>query len=67
MAPEGLLLGLKCARPARDVVKALQSERMLSVPAADNVVRLLPPLIVTDDEIDEGCDRLERACGALAN
>ena len=62
---EGLLLGLKCGVANRDLVKALMAEKLLSVPAADNVVRLLPPLIVTDDEIDEACGRLERACGTL--
>ena len=64
---EGLLLGLKCGVPNRDLVKALLEEKMLTVPAADNVVRLLPPLIVGENEIDEACVRLERACAGLAD
>jgi acetylornithine/N-succinyldiaminopimelate aminotransferase len=63
---EGLLLGLRCGVPNSDLVKALAKEKMLSVPAADNVVRLLPPLIVGDEEIDEACLRLERACAELS-
>ncbi len=62
---EGLLLGLKCVVPNGDLVKALMGERLLAAPAADNVVRLMPPLIVSDDEIDEACARLERACSSL--
>jgi len=63
---EGLLLGLKCGVPNKVLVAALAGEKMLAVPAADNVVRLLPPLIVSDEEIDEACARLERACGTVA-
>jgi len=37
----------------------------LLVGAGDNVARVLPPLIVSDDEIDEGVRRLETACGAV--
>ena len=62
---EGLLLGLKCVVPNGDLVKALMGERLLAAPAADNVVRLMPPLIVSDDEINEACARLERACSLL--
>ena len=63
---EGLLLGLKCGVPNGDLLKALAKEKMLAVPAADNVVRLLPPLIVGNEEIDEACVRLERACAGLS-
>ncbi|MEM0900211.1 MAG: aspartate aminotransferase family protein [Pseudomonadota bacterium] len=63
---EGLMLGLKCKLLNADVVKALYAQNMLTVPAGDNVVRLLPPLIVTDEEIDEGLARLERAASTLA-
>ena len=51
--------------PNQDVVAALIEERMLTVPAGDNVVRLLPPLIVTDAEIDDACDRISAACRRL--
>ena len=62
---EGLMLGLKCRLPNADVVKAGYGARVLVVPAADNVVRLLPPLNLTDAEAEEGLRRLEAAAEAL--
>ena len=38
---------------------------MLTVQAGDNVVRLLPPLIVGEDEIDAACAKIGRACASL--
>ena len=61
----GLILGLKCRIPPADVVKAGYAEHLLTVPAADNVLRLLPPLTITDDEIAEATARLDRAAAAL--
>ena len=43
----------------------LRAEKMLTVAAGDNVVRLLPPLIVSEQEIAEGVARLDRACARL--
>jgi acetylornithine/N-succinyldiaminopimelate aminotransferase len=63
---EGLMLGLKCRMPNADVVRAGYDERVIVVPAAENVVRLLPPLNLTDAEADEGVARLDRAAAALA-
>jgi len=62
----GLMLGLKCAVPNSDLVKALLAEKMLTAAAGDNVVRLLPPLVVSDAEIDEAADKIAAACAALA-
>ncbi len=62
---EGLLLGLKAVVPAGDLVVALRDEKMLTVGAGENVVRLLPPLIIGDAEIDEAIARIERACQRL--
>jgi acetylornithine/N-succinyldiaminopimelate aminotransferase len=47
-------------------VAALRSEKLLTVGAGENVVRFLPPLIVTEAEIEESLSRLERACVALS-
>ncbi len=49
----GLMLGLRPRMPNAEVAAALRGRGLLSVPAADNVVRLLPPLTVEDAEIDE--------------
>ena len=62
---EGLMLGLKCRVAPADVVKAGYAEHLLTVPAADNVLRLLPPLTITDDEIGEAVARLDRAAARL--
>lgn len=64
---DGLMLGLKCRMPNTDVIKALYANNMLAVPAGDNVVRLLPPLTVSDDEIAEALRRLELAASALSH
>jgi len=62
---EGLLTGLRCAIPNGEVAAAFRSERLLSVGAGDNVVRLLPPLIVTEAEIGEAIGMVDRALGRI--
>ena len=52
--------------PVKIVVSAARANGLLSVVAGDNVLRLLPPLIVSDAEIEEGLTRLRRACQALS-
>jgi acetylornithine/N-succinyldiaminopimelate aminotransferase len=62
---EGLLMGLRAAVPVGELVDALRAEKVIAVAAGDNVVRLLPPLIINEQEIAEGIDRLDRACARL--
>ena len=62
---EGLLIGLRAVVPAGELVDALRAEKMITVPSGDNVVRLLPPLIVSEQEIGEAIARLDRACARL--
>ena len=62
----GLMLGLKCRAANVDVVKAGYDMQVITVPAADNVIRLLPPLNITDAEIDEAISRLARAAEHLS-
>ena len=64
---EGLLIGIKAVVPSGDLVAALRNEKLLTVGAGDNVVRLLPPLIVTETEIEEAVARLDRACVAISS
>ncbi|WP_375262705.1 aspartate aminotransferase family protein [Palleronia sp.] len=61
----GLMLGLKARVPAAELVKQGYAQHLLTVPAGDNVVRLLPPLNITDDEIAAALDRLDAAATAL--
>lgn len=61
----GLMLGLKCRTANAQVNAALRDERLLAVPAGDNVVRLLPPLTVSEDEIREAVGRIRAAAARL--
>ena len=63
---EGLLVGLKAVVPVAELVDACRAEKMITVSAGDNVMRLLPPLIISEPEIAEGVARLDRACATLA-
>ena len=58
---EGLMLGIKAAIPQADLLQAIRAEHLLGVPAGNNVIRLLPPLVVTAEEAREGLARIERA------
>jgi len=62
---EGLMLGLKCKCANTDLVAAGYEALVITVPAADNVVRLLPPLNITDDEIELAIARLDQAVQRL--
>ncbi|MEQ8257236.1 aspartate aminotransferase family protein [Roseovarius confluentis] len=61
----GLMLGLECVVTNTDVVAAGYDAEVAVVPAAENVVRLLPPLIISDDEIGEAVARLDKAATAV--
>ena len=56
---KGLMLGLKCNVQNIDVVNAGYSNKLLTVPAGDNVVRLLPPLTISDKEIKQALQKLD--------
>jgi len=63
----GLMLGLKC-RPANTAVQqACVDAGLLSVAAGDNVLRLVPPLVVTDEDCAQAIARLHQAAAALEN
>jgi len=63
---EGLLVGLRAAVPSAELVDELRAEKMITAAAGDNVVRFLPPLIVSEEEVAEAVRRLERACARIA-
>jgi acetylornithine/N-succinyldiaminopimelate aminotransferase len=62
---EGLLIGLKSVVPNGELADACRAEKLLSVLAGDNVMRLVPPLIVTETEVADAIARLDRACTAI--
>ncbi|WP_376780330.1 aspartate aminotransferase family protein [Paracoccus jeotgali] len=61
----GLMLGLKCRVAPADLVAVGYQEQILTVAAADNTLRLLPPLNISDDEIAEAVTRLDRVAAML--
>jgi len=63
---EGLMYGLKCRVTNTDLVTALIGEKVLSVGAGDNMVRLLPPLNIEDAQISEAVGAIDVACAKLS-
>jgi acetylornithine/N-succinyldiaminopimelate aminotransferase len=64
---EGLLIGLRAVAPAGEIVDAIRAENMLVVTAGDNVVRLLPPLIIGEAEVAEGMARIDAALAKMSH
>ena len=62
---EGLMIGLKLKVPPATFADAALGQKLLLIPAGDNVVRVVPPLVVTDEELAEGVRRLDAACEAV--
>jgi acetylornithine/N-succinyldiaminopimelate aminotransferase len=62
---QGLMLGVTCRVPNTDVVKAGFDARILTVPGGENVIRILPPLNLTEEEAEEGLRRLDAAASRL--
>ena len=62
---EGLMGGLKLRLSPADFAAAARAQHLLTIPAGDNVVRLLPPLTISEDELSEGVRRLEATCQDL--
>jgi acetylornithine/N-succinyldiaminopimelate aminotransferase len=63
---EGLLLGLRAVTPSAELVDELRAEKLLTAAAGENVVRLLPPLIIGQAEITEAVAMIDRACTRIA-
>ena len=63
----GLMLGLRCEVPNGELVARLRDGGLLTVPAAENVVRLLPPLVIERSHIEEALGILDRACAGWPN
>jgi len=63
----GMMIGMKCVVPAGDMVTACRDAGLLTVPAGDNVVRLLPPLIIDESHVAEAVEMIETACRSLSS
>lgn len=62
----GLMLGLKCKGANSELVQACYDAGLITVPAADNVIRLLPALNITEEDIAEAMKRIETAALTVA-
>jgi acetylornithine/N-succinyldiaminopimelate aminotransferase len=62
---KGLLLGIRTVGANTEFVAELREQGMLTIGAGDNVVRLLPPLIIGDADVAEAMKRLEAGCAAI--
>lgn len=58
----GLMVGVEFTRPVAEVVKKCAEERVLMINAGENVIRLVPPLIISEAEIDQAVTVLAQAC-----
>ena len=58
--------GLKIKTDNTDFIKKLMNHKMLAVKAEENVVRLFPPLIVKNEELDEAITKIEKTCKELS-
>ncbi len=61
----GLMMGIKCRVPNTDFQAEALEQRLLTIAAGDNVIRLLPPLVVSDEDIAEAVDKLDATCRKL--
>lgn len=59
---EGLMIGIKCKVPNLEMLQALRDRKLLTVAGGDNVVRMLPPLIITEEHVAEAIEKLSDAC-----
>ena len=58
----GLIKGLRMLVDNVEFIKKLMDHKILTVKAEENVIRLFPPLIVNNNELDEAIERIEKVC-----
>ncbi|NDF11304.1 MAG: aspartate aminotransferase family protein [Proteobacteria bacterium] len=64
---KGLMIGVKVTPPNTDVVEKLRNKKLLSVAASDNVVRFLPPLVITPQHCDEAIEIINEVCKEISS
>ena len=62
----GLIKGLKMLVDNNEFMKILMNNKMLTIKAEENVIRLFPPLIVSNNELDEGINKIEKVCKEMS-
>ncbi len=63
---KGLMIGLKCKAPNGEVLARFLDQGLLAVGAGDNAIRIIPPLNITDAEVDAAVAMIDRAAASLA-
>ena len=61
----GLMLGVKSIGPNLELMTALRENKLLTVVAGENVVRILPPLNVSENELEEGVQKIDQVCSKI--
>ena len=61
-----MIKGLKMLVDNVEFIKKLMNHKMLTVKAEENVIRLFPPLIVENKELDEAINKIEKACKEMS-
>ena len=59
------MLGVKSIGPNLELMTALRENKLLTVVAGENVVRILPPLNVSEDELDEAVQKIDQVCNKI--
>jgi acetylornithine/N-succinyldiaminopimelate aminotransferase len=62
---QGLMIGLKMKTPPAEFLAAARANGLIVLPAGDNVVRLLPPLTLSEDEAREGMELLNKTASQM--
>ena len=63
----GLMLGLRCHVPNTQLVDKLRENGLLAVGAGENVVRLVPPLIIDESHVREAVEKIDKAASQLSS
>ena len=61
-----MIKGLKMLVDNVEFMKKLMEHKLLTVKAEENVIRLFPPLIVNNKELDEGIEKIEKVCKEMS-
>ena len=62
----GLMKGLKMLVDNTEFIKKLMNQKMLTIKAEENVIRIFPPLVVKNNELDEAISKIEAACEEMS-
>ena len=62
----GLMKGLKMLVDNTEFIKKLMNQKMLTIKAEENVIRVFPPLVVKNNELDEAISKIEAACEEMS-